>query len=80
MNPHTLVAESHVNQGLLVVVAASATTTEVVHLLALQFVLDAFAVWGIPNERKNRTNALDEQSALRRLRIIQSGLQSRQCQ
>jgi len=80
MNPHALVAESHINQGLLVVVAASATTTEVVHLLVLQFVLNVFAIWGTPVERKNRMNALDEQSALRRLRIIQSGLQSYQCQ
>jgi hypothetical protein len=56
MNPYALVAESHINRGLLVVVAASATTTEVVYLITLQFVLDAFATWGfrIPSTSRAR--------------------------
>jgi hypothetical protein len=64
----TLIAKSHVDQGLLAVVSAATATT--VHLLALQFVLDVFAVRGVSNEGKNWTNAINEQNALCRFRII----------
>jgi hypothetical protein len=72
---HGLVAESHVGHGVLVSVATTtATITEVICLFMLLFVLDLFAIWSVPNERKNRSNALNEQSMLCRLYIIQDNL------
>ena len=71
MKCHGLAAEGYVDHRVLVGVA---TTTEMIHLLTLQFVLDPFPVWGVPNERENRANALNEQSALRRFCVIQSSL------
>jgi hypothetical protein len=81
MKAHALVTDSHVGQSLLVIVTSTATTAataaasasataEVVHLFALQFVLNTFTVRSVPNERKNGTNAFDKQSALIRLSII----------
>jgi hypothetical protein len=71
MKCHGLAAEGYVDHRVLVGVA---TTTEMIHLLTLQFVLDPFPVWGVQNKRENRANALNEQSALGRLCVIQSGL------
>jgi hypothetical protein len=33
-----------------------------------------FAVWCVPNERKDRSDALDEERALVRLSVVQRGL------
>src|SRR5882762_1393862 len=75
MKCHGLAAESHVDHRVLVGVATTTTTTtEMVHLLTLEFVLDPFPVWGVPNERENKANALNEQSTLRRFCVIQSSL------
>ena len=46
----------------------------VVYLLALQFVLNAFAVWSIANERENRPNTLNKKGALVRLRVVKCSL------
>lgn len=51
---HALIGQSHVDQGLLVLIAP-----EVVHLLALQLVLNPFAVGSIADKRKNRPDAFD---------------------
>jgi hypothetical protein len=72
MKCYGLAAESHVDHRVLV--GVDTTTTEMVHLLTLQFVLDPFPVWGVPNERENKANALNEQSTLRRFCVIQSSL------
>lgn len=70
-----LIAQSrHVDQGLLVVEAAATSTTEMIHLFALQLVLDTLPVWSIANEWKDRADPFDEQSTLRRLSIVQSSL------
>jgi hypothetical protein len=73
---YTLVADSYVDQTLVIVTiaataaATSAVTSKVVHLLALQFVLNTFTIGSVPNKRKSRMNAFDKQSALIRLSII----------
>jgi hypothetical protein len=46
-----LVAEGVVHHLLIVV------TSEVIHMFSLQFVLDTLAIWRVPNQRKNRSNA-----------------------
>jgi hypothetical protein len=79
MKCHGLAAKSHVDHRVLVGVATT-TTTEMVHLLTLRLVLNLFPVWGVPNERENRVNALNEQSALRRPCVIQSSLYNYQHQ
>lgn len=61
---------------LTVVVAAATATTESVNLLALELVLNPLSVRSVANERKNRPNALDEQSTLSGLCVIQSGLKA----
>lgn len=68
------VAERQVGNGLLVMV--SATVGRTVELLALELVLDPLAVGRVADEREDRADALDEESTLRRLRVIQSGLES----
>ena len=45
-----------------------------VHLLALELVLDALAVGSVANQRENRANAFDKQRALVGLRVIKSSL------
>ena len=50
------------------------SATVVVHLLALQFVLNSFTVGSIADEGENRTNALDKKGALGRFRIVKCSL------
>ncbi len=64
-----MISQSHVDESLLRMVAA-----ERVHLLALQLVLNTLSVRCVPNEGKNRSYALDEESALRRLCVVQCRL------
>ena len=66
---HALVAESHVDQCLLIVEAAV-----VIHLLALQLILDALAVWGIADKGQDRSDAVNEKSTLGRFGIIEGRL------
>lgn len=66
----TLVGEGHVGK---LIVATEGTIFCSLNL-ALQLVLNAFAVRSITDEREDGTNALDEQSSLRRFSIVQSGL------
>lgn len=46
----------------------------IVHLLALQLVLNPFTVRGIPDKWKDRSNALNKKGALSRLRIVECSL------
>lgn len=64
-----MAAESHVDQGLLIVEAS-----EVVHLLALELVLDPLAVRSVANERQDRSDAVDEEGALGGLGVVQGRL------
>ena len=66
----TLVGEGHVGK---LIVATEGTIFCSLNL-ALQLVLNAFAVRSITDEREDGTNALDEQSSLRGFSIVQSGL------
>lgn len=68
----TLVGEGHVDK---LIVATEGTIFCSLNL-ALQLVLNAFAIRGIADEREDGTNALDEQSSLRRFSVVQSGLNS----
>ena len=43
-------------------------------VLALKLVLDALAIRGVPDQRQDWANALDEKSTLTRLRVVQRGL------
>lgn len=71
-----LIAQSrHVDQGLLVVEAAATSTTEMIHLFALQLVLDTLPVGSITDQREYRTNALNKEGALLGLRVVQSSLE-----
>jgi len=62
----SLVGKRHVDQTML----TSISSSEVVHLLSLQLILDSFSVWRITNERKNRADAFNKQGPLRRLGIV----------
>lgn len=66
---HPLVAQSHVDQRLLVVIAS-----ELIHLLSLKFVLDTFAVGRVTDQRQNGSNSLHEKSALVSICIVQRSL------
>lgn len=50
-------------------------TVQLIHLLTLQFVLNAFAVWRIANQGKDRSNVFDEKCALVGFGVVESGLQ-----
>jgi hypothetical protein len=60
------------------------TTTEatvaavLVEMLTLQLVLDAFAVRGIADERKDGTDAIDEKGSLLRISVVESSLSNDQ--
>lgn len=66
----TLVVEGHVDK---LIVATEGTIFCSLNL-ALQFILNAFAIRSIADEREDGTNALDEQNPLGRFSIVQSGL------
>ncbi len=66
---HSLVAESHIDECLLIGEAA-----ERIHLLTLQLVLDALAIRSITNQRKNWADAFHEQSTLGWVSIVESSL------
>ena len=68
------IAESQVGNGLLAMIAPAETRT--VKLLTLQLVLDTFAVGGIADQRKDRSNALDKQRTLSRFGVVQSSLRT----
>lgn len=70
MKAHPLITESHVDQGLVIETSAA----KMIHLLALQFVLDALAIRSVANQRENRTNAFHKQSTLLWFCIIQCSL------
>lgn len=53
----------------------AATASEVIHLFALELVLDALAVGSIADQWENRTNALNKEHALLRVSIVKRGLQ-----
>jgi hypothetical protein len=56
------------------VARVAAITAVLVEVLALQLVLNALAVRGIADERKNGPDAIDESSALLRVGVVESGL------
>ena len=51
-----------------------ATVSRRLGAIALQLALDTLAVGRIADRRKDRSNALDEMRALRRLRIVEARL------
>ena len=69
IDAETLVGERHVHKSLLRMIS-----TERVHLLALQLVLDALAVGRVPDERKDRSDAFHKECSLGGLCIVQRGL------
>lgn len=75
---HALIAERHVDQRLLVVMVAAAASAAAVRVvvLPLQLVLDPLAIRRVPDKRQNRADALDEERALGRFRVIQCSLQA----
>ena len=75
LKSNRLVAQSrHIGQRLLIVEAA-ASTIEVVHLFALQLVLNTLSVGGVTDKWKYRTNTVDKECTLVGLRIVKSGLE-----
>ena len=67
-----LASQSHANQLLV------GERSKVVHLLALELVLDALAIRSVANQRENRANAFDQQRTLVGLRIIECSLDRNQ--
>ena len=63
----------HVHDALLTR-RVSAVRAVVVHLLALELVLNALAVWRVADEREDGANAFDEEHALAGLSVVESGL------
>ncbi len=49
-------------------------TVQLIHLLTLQFVLNAFSVWHIANQGKDRSSVFDEKCALVGFGVVESGL------
>lgn len=64
-----MATESHIDQGLLIVEAS-----EVVHLLALELVLDPLAIRSVTNEGQDRSDAVDKKGALCGLGVVQGSL------
>lgn len=67
---HSRVTKSNIDERLLVVIPS-----EMIHLLALQLVLDTLAIRSVADQRENRPNAFDEKCALVRFSIVQSSLE-----
>lgn len=68
---HGLTSQRHIDKTLL------AVATEVIHLFALELVLNTLAVRRITNQREDRTNPFDKKGTLSRLSIVQGGLAGR---
>lgn len=68
-----LSAKTHVQECRLVIVMAG-VIPEVVHLLTLEFVLDSLPIGRIPNQRKDRSDPLDQHGSLRSISIVECGL------
>ena len=57
-------------------VVVAGVIPKVVHLLTLEFVLDSFPIGRIPNQRKDRSDPLDQHGSLRSIGIVERGLRS----
>jgi hypothetical protein len=68
---YALIAKSHAGKDLLTVITAA---PKMVHLVALELVLDTLAVGSVADKWKNRANSLHEEGALGRFGVIQCGL------
>ena len=69
---HALIADGHVDQRLLVVMVASTAVGVVV--LALELVLDALPIRGVPDQWENWPDPLDKERTLTGLSIVERGL------
>lgn len=79
MGRHGSVPKSHVDQSLLLLLMVTAgcwasSGTKVVHVFSLQLVLDTLSVRSVPNQRKNRPNALHKQGSLSGFSVVKGGL------
>lgn len=70
-NAKSLIPKRHINKCMLIMI-----TSEVVHMFALQFVLDPFSIRGVPDKRKNGANAFHKKCSLARFSIVESRLSS----
>lgn len=70
-----LVAQSGHSDHRLLSVEATTSTTEVVHLFALQLVLNTLSIGSITDKWEYRTNTLDKECALVGLGVVKSGLE-----
>jgi len=56
------------------VIIMARVTPEVVQLFTLEFVLDSFAIWCIPNQRKYGSDPLDKYGPLRSISVVERSL------
>ena len=73
LEANALGPKAHVQECRLVIIMAG-IIPEVVQLLTLEFVLDALAIRSVPNQRKHRSDSLNQHGPLRGISIVKRRL------